>query len=390
MLQDYQVLRIPGPTPVPPRVNRAMTQSMAGHHAPQTYQIIQNIKPRLKNFFGTSQDILMIAGSGTSSLEAAVVNVTTKGDKVLVLSTGIFGHRFTEICESYELDVDEFTTEWGQPFPLDEVIEHIKQHSDIKAVFSTFCETSTGVLNPVGELAKAVHAINDDIIVIADGVSAVACAETKMDEWGLDIVVTGSQKGFMLPTGLAFIAVSDRAWKAIEQNDTKGYYLDLTKHRDALEKGNTPFTPALGLFHGLDAVLDQLEEEGVEEVYARHTLMRDMTRAALKALDVNLLVEDAYASPSVTAVAPTDFDAQAFRKVLKEDFNIDVASGLEKMTDTIFRIGHMGYCSPADVLQYISAFEIALTKVGKTIELGAGTRAAQEIYLQKTTTTVTQ
>lgn len=390
MLQDYQVLRIPGPTPVPPSVNRAMTQAMAGHHSPQTYQIIQNIKPRLKSFFGTAQDILMIAGSGTSSLEAAVVNVTTKGDKVLVLSTGVFGNRFTEICESYELDVDEFTTEWGKSFPLDEVIEHIKQHPDIKAVFSTFCETSTGVLNPVGELAQAVHAINDDIIVIADGVSAVACAETKMDEWGLDIVVTGSQKGFMLPTGLAFIAVSDRAWKAIEQNDTKGYYLDLTKHRDALEKGNTPFTPALGLFHGLDAVLDQLEEEGVEEVYARHTLMRDMTRAALKALDVNLLVEDAYASPSVTAVAPTDFDAQAFRKVLKEDFNIDVASGLDKMTDTIFRIGHMGYCSPADVLQYISAFEIALTKVGKTIELGAGTRAAQEIYLQKTTTTVTQ
>lgn len=390
MLQDYQVLRIPGPTPVPPSVNRAMTQAMAGHHAPKTYQIIQNIKPRLKKFFGTTQDILMIAGSGTSSLEAAVVNVASKGDAVLVVSTGVFGHRFTEICESYELDVREIAVEWGQAFNTDAVVDYVKQHPEIKAVYATLCETSTGVLNPVGELAQALHALNDQLIVIADGVSAIACAETKMDEWGLDIVVTGSQKGFMLPTGLAFIAVSERAWQVIEANTSRGYYLDLTKHRDALEKGNTPFTPALGLFYGLDAVLDQLENEGVGEVYKRHLLMRDMTRAAFKALDVNLLVDDAHASPSVTAVKPTDFDASAFRKVLKEDFNIDVASGLEAFTDTIFRVGHMGYCSPADVLQYISAFEIALTKVGKQIELGAGTRAAQQIYLQKTTTTVTQ
>lgn len=390
MLQDYQVLRIPGPTPVPPSVNRAMTQAMAGHHAPLTNQIIQNIKPRLKKFFGTEQDILMIPGSGTSSLEAAIVNVASKGDHVLVISTGVFGHRYTEICESYELDVHEMIVEWGQAFDVSAVIDYVREHPNLRAVYTTYCETSTGVLNPVGELAQAIHAINDSIIVIADGVSAIACVETKMDEWGLDLVITGSQKGFMLPTGLAFIAVSERAWKVIEQNKTRGYYLDLVKHRDALTNGTTPFTPVLSLFYGLKEVLDQLEREGIENVYARHLLMRDMTRAAFKALDVSLLVDDGYASPSVTSVKPHDFDAQAFRKILKEDFNIDVASGLDVMTDEIFRVGHMGYCSPTDVLQYVSAFEIALTKVGKRVELGAGTRAAQQIYLQHTTTTVTQ
>lgn len=390
MLQDYQVLRIPGPTPVPPSVNRAMTQAMAGHHAPLTNQIIQNIKSRLKNFFGTEQDILMVPGSGTSSLEAAIVNVASKGDHVLVVSTGVFGHRYTEICESYELDVHEMKVEWGQAFDVQTVIDYVREHPNVRAVYTTYCETSTGVLNPVGELAQAIHEIDDSIIVIADGVSAIACVETKMDEWGLDIVITGSQKGFMLPTGLALIAVSKRAWNVIEQNKTRGYYLDLVKHRDALNNDTTPFTPVLSLFYGLKEVLDQLEREGIENVYARHLLMRDMTRAAFKALDVSLLVDDAYASPSVTSVKPHDFDAQAFRKILKEDFNIDVASGLDVMTDEIFRVGHMGYCSPTDVLQYVSAFEIALTKVGKRVELGAGTRAAQQIYLQQTTTTVTQ
>ncbi|WP_318616270.1 alanine--glyoxylate aminotransferase family protein [Sporosarcina sp. YIM B06819] len=382
MLQDQQFLRIPGPSPIPPSVQRAMSQPMLGHRGKEVSAIVQSIKPGLQQIFGTAQDVVVITGSGTAGLEAAVVNIVKPGDEVLVVVTGAFGDRFTKICNAYNIKAHRLDVEWGQALQPTAVQQYVQANPAIKAVFSTYCETSTGILNPIHELATAVREVSDALIIV-DGVSCVGGVQTEMDAWGIDIMVTGSQKAFMLPAGLTFVAASERAWAVIEANTQRGFYLDLTKYRDNLQKDTTPFTPAVSLLFGLQQVLQMIEAEGLEQVYARHTLMMNMTRAAFKALNIPLLTTDADASPTVTAVQPEDFDAEAFRKVIKQEFGLTVAGGQQHLSGKIFRVGHMGYCSPADVLQTISMIEIGLLKVGKKITLGTGVAAAQQIYVNE-------
>lgn len=382
MLTDQQILRIPGPSPIPPSVTRAMSQPMIGHRGQSTSDMIADIRPKLKRVFGTEQEVMILTGSGTAGLETAVVNTVAPGEEVAVIVTGAFGDRFVKICKAYELETHVLQVEWGKALDPAKVKAFLKDHGSINAVFATYCETSTGVLNPVEELARAVREVSDALVIV-DGVSCVAGVETRMDDWGIDVMVTGSQKAFMLPAGLAFIAASERAWKKIEANPQPRFYLDLIKHRDNIEKDTTPFTPALSILFGLQQVLELLEEEGLEQVYARHDLMMKMTRAAFKAHGIPLLTEDAAASPTVTAVRPDDFDPEAFRKVMKKEFAMELAGGQQELAKKIFRIGHMGYCSPADMLQAIAAMEIGIIKSGKDIELGKGLGAAQKIYLSE-------
>ncbi|MEC5423820.1 alanine--glyoxylate aminotransferase family protein [Virgibacillus sp. C22-A2] len=381
MLSDQQILRIPGPSPIPPSVQRAMSQPMIGHRDQETKELLQRIKPDLKPLFGTEQEVNIITGSGTAGLEAAVVNTVKPGDEVLVIVTGAFGDRFAKICAAYQIKTHRYDVNWGEAVTSDAIKEYLEKYPSIKAVFATFCETSTGVLNPVQEIAEAVHTHSNTLFIV-DGVSCVGGVEAKMDEWDIDILVTGSQKAMMLPPGLAFIAVSERAWKVIENNTQPRFYLDLKKYRDNLDKDSTPFTPAVSLLFGLEQVLRLIEQEGLEQVYARHQLMMKMTRAAFNALDIPLLTTDKAASPTVTAIKPADFQADELRRILKEDFSLTMAGGQQHLKGRIFRIGHMGYCSPADVLQTISVIEIGLRKAGKTTELGKGTQAAQEVYLR--------
>lgn len=382
MLQDQTILRIPGPSPIPPSVQRAMNQTMIGHRGKETSQMLKNIAPGLKRVFGTEQEVAIIAGSGTAGLETAVVNVVKPGEEVLVVVTGAFGDRFTKICQAYNIKTHVLDVEWGKALNPEEVKAFLVEHPEVKVVFSTYCETSTGVLNPIDLLAKTVREVSEALIVV-DGVSCVGGVETRMDEWGIDVMVTGSQKAFMLPAGLTFVAASERAWIIIEENEQPRFYLNLKKYRDNLLKDTTPFTPALSLLFGLEQVLNLIEAEGLEKVYARHELLKKMTRAAFKAIDIPLLTTDEDASPTVTAVQPEDFDAEEFRKILKQEFAISIAGGQQHLTGKIFRIGHMGYCSPADVLQIISAVEVALKKIGKDIELGKATAAAQLVYLNE-------
>ncbi|MGG0669715.1 pyridoxal-phosphate-dependent aminotransferase family protein [Sporosarcina koreensis] len=382
MLQDQQYLRIPGPTPIPPSVQRAMAQPMIGHRGNETSELLRSIKPRLQKVFGTKQDVMIVTGSGTSGLEAAVVNAVKPLDEVLVIVTGAFGARFVAICEAYGICVHTYDVEWGEAFDPQEIKKHLRNHPKVSAVFATYCETSTGVMNPIQELASAVDEVSDALIIV-DGVSCVGGVETRMDDWGIDIMVTGSQKAFMLPAGLMFIAASERAWNVIHSNPNRGFYLDLSKYKGDLAKDTTPFTPALSILFGLDQALDMMEKEGLENVYGRHTLMKEMTRAAFRALDIPLLTNDEDASDTVTAVQPDDFDAEALRKVIQKEFKLSVAGGQGRLKGDIFRIGHMGYCSPADVLHTLSMIEIGLIKSGKEIELGKGVAAAQRIYLEK-------
>lgn len=382
MLPDQLILRIPGPTPIPPSVQRAMSQPMIGHRGEDTSTMIQTMGPKLKAIFGTKQDVAILAGSGTAGMETAIVNTVQPGDEVLVIVTGAFGDRFGKICEAHHIHTHRLEVEWGQSINPAEVKSYLESNGSIKAIFTTYCETSTGVLNPIKEVAEAIREVSDALLIV-DGVSCVAGVETRMDDWGIDVLVTGSQKAFMLPAGLTFVAASERAWNIIEKNERPRFYFDLSTYRKNLQKDTTPFTPAVSLLFGLEQVLNLIDSEGLTQVYDRHQLMMNMTRAAFQALDIPLLATDQDASPTVTAVLPADFSAEDLRKVVKQEFNLILAGGQQHLSGKIFRIGHMGYCSPADVLQIIGAIEVGLMKIGKSIELGKGTAAAQQIYLQQ-------
>ncbi|WP_042224400.1 pyridoxal-phosphate-dependent aminotransferase family protein [Oceanobacillus manasiensis] len=380
MLADQQFLRIPGPSPIPPSVHLAMGNTMIGHRDVEAKSLIEQLRPRLKPIFGTKEEVLILTGSGTAALEMAVVNAVEPGDEVLILVTGSFGDRFAKICQAYGINVHRLDMAWGEAIDTRIVETYLQQNPTLKAVFATYCETSTGVLNPVKELANVVRH-HSEALFIVDGVSCVGAVPVQMDNWGIDILVTGSQKAFMLPAGLAFAAASARAWKRIEENNTPRFYLDMKKYRDNINNNTTPFTPALSLLFGLKQVLQLLEKEGLENVFARHKLMMQMTRSAFKAHHINLLTTDESASPTVTAVKPTDFQVEELRKTLKNEFHLSIAGGQQQLKGKIFRIGHMGYCSPADVLQTISIIEMALIRIGKPLELGKGVEAAQKTYL---------
>jgi len=383
MNREWDILHTPGPTPIPPSVDRAMIQPMIGHRGQKCKDLINRITPRVKSIFGTSQDVLLLTGSGTSALEAAVVNTTKPGDEVIAVVAGSFGARFAQICESYELNVHRIEVDWGNAVQVSQVEEVLKAHPETKAVFLTHCETSTGVMHPVEEVAKSVNKISDALVLV-DGVSSIGGARIEMDQSGIDLLVTGSQKAMMLPAGLAFAAVSDRAWEVINDNDRPRFYLDLRAYKKKLGDGQTPFTPALSLLFGLEEVLNLIEEEGLDDVFERHQLMKNMTREACKALNLPLLVDDESASTTVTSIQPATFNAEQFRKLANEEFGLMVAGGQNHMKGEIFRIGHMGYCRPANVLQYVSILEIILKRLNHEFKPGAGVVAAQEVYLNHT------
>jgi aspartate aminotransferase-like enzyme len=382
MLVDYQLLRIPGPTPVPPSVERAMLSPMIGHRNQETKDLLRRLKPGLQKVFGTNEDVMLIAGSGTAGLEIAVCNTVNPGDEVLVIVTGSFGERFAKICEAYHLQVHRIRFPNGKALQPKAIKTFLETNPTIKAVFATYCETSTGVLNPIQDLAIQIKQASDALLIV-DGVSCVGAVDTKMDDWGIDILVTGSQKAFMLPPGLTLVAVSQKAWSHIYHNKQPRYYFDLRKYQQSLYHNTTPFTPPLSLLFGLEESVRLIEKEGLFTVYKRHKIMKEMIRAAFTALDLDLLTNDLDASPTVTAVKAIDFSAEELRKIAKKEFNLVLAGGQNELKGEIFRVGHMGYCSPADMLLTISLIEIALLRLGKQVELGAGVRAAQLIWIQE-------
>ncbi|WP_181350746.1 alanine--glyoxylate aminotransferase family protein [Thalassobacillus sp. CUG 92003] len=379
MPNHEEILRIPGPTPIPPRVSQAMSQPMIGHRSQRCKDLLKDIAPKLNPIFGTQEDVIVLTGSGTSALEAAVVNTTMPGDEVLVVVTGAFGDRFASICEAYGLTVHRHDVTWGDAVQVEDVSSYLNQYPGIRAVFVTHCETSTAVLNPVKEIANQVHE-QSDALVIVDGVSSIGGADLKLERDGIDLLVSGSQKAMMLPAGLSFVAYNHRTWSIIEENTRPRFYLDLRKYRGKLQEGQTPFTPALSLLFGLNEALDLMHEEGLESVYERHHLMKRMARAAFQALGLPLLTTEEAASPTVTSVKPERFDAEQLRKVVHEEAGLLLAGGQQHLKGKIFRIGHMGYCTPADVLQAISIIELGLKQLGQEIELGAGVAAAEKIY----------
>lgn len=382
MLKDKTILRIPGPTPIPPRVQLAMARPMIGHRGGEFAELHRDVSQRLKPVFGTEQDVYVLTGSGTSALEMAVINTVSPGEEVIVCVTGAFGDRFAKICDRYGAVTHRLETPWGEACAPDQLAEMLDNHPAAKAVFATYCETSTGVLNPVEKLAQVVKNKSDALFIV-DGVSCLGGVPSEMDQWGIDILVTGSQKALMLPAGLAFIAVSPRAWDVVNKNQTPSFYLNLKAYRDNFDKGMTPYTPAVSLIYGLKESIAMMEEEGLSEIYRRHELMKEMTRAGIRALSLPLLTRDECASPTVTAIDPQGaFDPEELRKILRGKFLVTVAGGQQHLKGKIFRIGHMGYCDPLDIITVLGAIELALKQIKPDVKLGSAVQAAQEVYFR--------
>jgi aspartate aminotransferase-like enzyme len=352
---------------------------MIHHRTPQFNKIFEEARNGLKKLFGTKNDVLMLASSGTGAMEASVANLFSPGDKVLVVNGGKFGERWLNISNAYGLNPIELKVEWGQAVKVADVEQQLKAHPDIQGVMIQASETSTTVFHPVREIAKLTK---NGPLFLVDGVTAVGVVPLMMDEWGIDVLVTGSQKALMLPPGLGFIALSDRAWEKTKKAKLPRFYFDLNLERKNQQKGSGAFTPAVSLIFGARASIKMLEREGLENVYARHARLCRATRAAATALGLKLLAPDS-PSPAATGIyLPSGIDADQLLDYLRDKMNVTLAEGQDQLKGKAIRIAHIGYMGAFDVITAIAALEMALRKFGAEIPFGRGVAAAEEVLME--------
>jgi aspartate aminotransferase-like enzyme len=374
-MRKYRLMS-PGPTPVPEKVLLKMADTIIHHRTPQFQAVLKDVNVKLKKVFHTENPVLIFASSGSGAMESSVVNLLSKGDKTLVIKGGKFGERFAEICEAYGVEAIGYDVTWGQSADPAAVEKILKENPDIKAVYGTLCETSTGVANDIEALAKVVAAT--DAVFVVDAVSGLSADPIKPDEWGVDVVVSGSQKGLMLPPGLGFLSISPKAQKLIESSDLPKYYFSLKAALKAHGKDDTPWTPAVSLIMGLDAVLDMLLEEGLDNVLSRHARLAHATREAAKAMGLELFSERP--SNAVTAVkVPESVDGAALVKKMRDEQGVTIAGGQSQLKGKIFRIAHLGYMDEYDTIGALAGVEIVLSQLGYNIEFGKGVGKAQQL-----------
>lgn len=356
-------LRIPGPTPVPPRVLEASARPMINHRGREFVSILERVTKRLKEFFLTQNDLFILTTSGTGAMETTVVNTLSPGDRVLVISIGAFGDRFANIAEAYGAVVSRLDYEWGKAADPEDVRRALATDPTIKAVLVTHNETSTGVTNPLEDIAKVVREF--DKLLLVDAVSSLSAIPVRTDDWGLDFVATGSQKGWMVPPALAMVSVSPRAWEAHAQAKMPRYYFDITAAKNYLERGQTPWTPAVSVFYGLDLALEMMAQEGLENIFARHRRLGQFTRDGVKALGLQLFADERFASDTVTAVkVPEGVDGKTLNRLCEDEYDLIIAGGQAKLAGKIFRIGHLGFVSEEDVKAALDVLAKALPRVG--------------------------
>ncbi|UXU55909.1 alanine--glyoxylate aminotransferase family protein [Staphylococcus agnetis] len=381
MYFNHPTLLTPGPTPVAAQIQAEMNLPMVGHRSSDFEMIAKEAFQALKVVFGSQHDVMILSSSGTSALEASMVNLLEAEDHVVVIVSGAFGNRFKQIAQTYYSNVHVFDVTWGEAFDTKAVIDFIKNiNHRIKAVFTQFCETSTAVLHPVAELGVALKQLDDAIFYVVDGVSCIGAVDVDMQRDAIDVLVSGSQKAMGLPPGIAFVAYNERALRAFQQNQTPKFYLDLLKHYESLKASSTPYTPNITAFRGVNAYMRNVNELGLKNVIQQHYQLRDAVRSALKALDLDLLVNDAVASPTVTAFIPKNKEElQTIKNELKAQFNITIAGGQGYLKGQILRVGHMADVSPFTLLSFIAALELILTKHRQTSLVGKGTTAFMEV-----------
>ena len=377
-MQDKLTLMIPGPTPVPETVLKAMGRHPIGHRSGDFQAIVRRTTDQLQWLHQTSQDVLVITGSGTAAMEAGIINTLSRGDRVLCGDNGKFGERWVKLAKAYGLEVQVIKAEWGQP--LDPAAFRAALESDtakaIRAVILTHSETSTGVINDLQAIAAAVRE-HGTALTIADCVTSLGAADVPMEAWGVDVIGSGSQKGYMMPPGLSFVAMSQRAWAAYERSDLPKFYLDLGKYRKSAQSDSNPFTPAVNLYFALEAALEMMQEEGLEAIVRRHDRHRRATSAAMRAIGLPLFAAEGHGSPAITAVAPQGIDAETLRKEVRSRYDILLAGGQDHLKGQVFRIGHLGFVCDRDVLTAVAAIEATLQQLGlATAPTGSGVAAA--------------
>jgi aspartate aminotransferase-like enzyme len=375
-----QYLHLPGPTPVPERILRAMNRPMINHRGPEFQDILFEVTTGVKKIYQTNQNLLIYPSSGTGVLEAAIVNFISPGEKVLSISIGVFGDRFATIAQNFGAEVEQIKFKWGESADPDLIRDKLQQdkNKQIKAVVITHNETSTGVYNDIALIKEAME--EHPALLLVDAVSGLGALEFRMDDWGVDVALSGSQKAFMIPPGLGFMAFSDRALEKHKKTNNHRFYWDVSAGLKYLEKGQTAFTPAISIFYGLQESLRMMFEEGLENILKRHKNYRYLVREAIKELGLELLAADKNASTALTAViAPGRKGANKLRSYMLNRFNIVLAGGQLNLDDVMFRIGHLGYIRVLDLLAVIGALEITLQKFGYPVELGAGINKIQRI-----------
>ncbi len=365
-MKDKQFLMIPGPTPVPERALLAMARHPLGHRSSEFSAIIQEVYQDLKWLFQTGEDVFIYTSSGTGAMEAAIFNLVNPGDKVLSLVIGNFSERWAKIAGMRGAEVEKINFDWGQAVDPDILRERLDQdiNKEIKFVTLIHNETSTGVTNDVQTLAKIIR--EHGALSIVDGVTSIGAIPVKTDEWGIDVIVSGSQKGFMIPPGLAFLTCSPKAWKVYENCKNPSFYFNFGAYKKSVAENTTPYTPNVSLIVALRESLNMMKEEGLDGIYCRHAKLARMMRAGIRSMGLKLFVEDDNTASSViTAIYPPEgISVPDIRKTLNKDYDIVVANGQAKLKDKIFRMGHLGYVSERDVITALGALEASLAKLG--------------------------
>jgi len=356
-------LRIPGPTPCPSEALQAMSKQMINHRGPEFGQMLNEVTDKLKRLFQTKDDVFLLTGSGTAGLEAAIVNTLSPGDKVLSVAIGVFGERFASIAEQFGAEVIPLRFEWGKAADADALRQALHTNPKIKAVLVTHNETSTGVTNDLASINPVVKEF--DKLLLVDAVSSLGSIELPVDAWHCDVTVTCSQKGWMVPPGLAMVSVSQEAWQAHSTAKMPRFYWDFTKAKNYLERGQTPWTPALSMVFALAVSLEMMLKEGLPSIIARHAGIGKATRDGIKSLGLSLFADESYASNTVTAVAASDgLDIKKMRKIMSEEHQVVLAGGQQRLDGKIFRIGHLGWVTEDDIKAVISALKVVLPQAG--------------------------
>jgi len=377
VIKNYLIA--PGPTPVPSRVLLAMAQPVVHHRTPQFSRVFADAKESLKQVFQTKEDVLILAASGTGAMEGSVTNLFSPGDEVLVINGGKFGERWLKIAACYGVKAIELKVEWGGSAGVDDVRRLLDEHPGIRGVLMQASETSTGALHPTEEIAKITR--QRDTLLIVDGITALGVFDVPMDAWGIDVLITGSQKALMLPPGLAFVALSERAWQRTKEAKIPRFYFDFARERTNLANDTTAWTPAISLITGLRESLAMMLEEGLPNVFARHARMAAATQAAATALQLKLVATSA-PSPALTAIyTPSDVEGGKVVSYLRDKMGVTFMGGQDQLKGKIVRIGHLGYTGAFDIVTAIAAFEMALRHFGHPVKLGSGVAAAQEVLM---------
>jgi len=367
----------PGPTPIPEQVMLAMAEPLIHHRSPEFKEILGRVNKNLQYVFQTGGPVLTLACSGTGGVESTFVSLFSPGDTVISVNSGKFGARWVEMPRVFGIKVAEIKVEWGRAADAGSVMKVLKEHPHAKAVYLTHTETSTGTRSDIESLSGAIRE-NSDALVCVDAISSIGVEEFQFDKWGIDVCVTGSQKGLMVPPGLAFVALSGRAMKAMDASRVPKFYFDLKKALRSHEKNDTPWTPSISLIRGTDAALQMIKSEGIENTWKRHSKIASAVRSGLKSMGLELFSQQP--SNALTAVwVPQNIQWQVLNGILKESYGITLAGGQEAFIGRLFRISHMGYFDEMDAIGVLYGLEAALSGCGFNLEIGSGISAAQEV-----------